>query len=645
MSIKLTRRALLTGIGSVAGASLDRGAAHAADEAPRVRLRLMETSDLHMFVLDWDYYSAKPDHTVGLNRVASLIRQNRKEAANTLLFDNGDFLQGNPLADYVFERARSTPASAHPMIAAMRELGYDAATLGNHEFNYGLDFLEASLEGASFPFVCANVERAGGAPFLPPHTVLERSFVDDAGAQQTLRIGVIGFVTPQIMVWDKARLTGKLQSGDIVLAAKRLVPELRARCDIVVALCHSGISANDWVEGEEHAALHLAAVPGIDVIMTGHAHRLLPGKDYAGVKGVDAVAGRLNGVPAVMPGFWGSHLGIIDLTLKRENDRWTIEEADVRVQPIYRRDGAKVEPLAEADAAVAARVADVHQRTLQWVEQPVGAIDKPIHSYFVWAGHDPATAVVNAAQIAYARPLLETAGAGALPLLSAMAPYRAGYTPDSFIDIAKGPVALRQAAGLYQYSSNTVVVVKLTGAQILEWLEFAARVFNTIDPTAAAEQPLIDKRVPSYNFDIISGLSYKIDVTRPPRYTKDSINKDSHRIVDLRFEGQPIDPAREFAVVTNSYRADGGGNVPALAGAPILLRAPDTNKDAVVGYFRSTPTVQVPAAKPWSFAPIGHPVTVYFDTGPGAREHIGDAAGARLTDGEPGYLRVTLTLA
>ena len=343
--------------GSLAGASFDRATARAGDDAPRVRLRLVETSDLHMFVLDWDYYSAKPDQTVGLNRVASLIRQNRKEAKNSLLFDNGDFLQGNPLADYVFEQARPTPASAHPMIAVMRELAYDAATLGNHEFNYGLDFLEASLEGASFPFVCANVERAGGVPFLPPHVVLERSFTDDAGAQQTLRIGVIGFVTPQIMVWDKARLAGKLQSGDIVLAAKRLVPELRSRCDLVIALCHSGISANDWVEGEEHAALHLAAVPGIDVIMTGHAHRLLPGKDYAGVKGVDAVAGRLNGIPAVMPGFWGSHLGIIDLTLKPENDRWTVEEADVRAQPIYRRNGAKVEPLAEPDAAVAARVA------------------------------------------------------------------------------------------------------------------------------------------------------------------------------------------------------------------------------------------------------------------------------------------------
>jgi len=646
MGVPLTRRELLTAVGSLAGATLELPAAQADDAPPRVHLRLLETSDLHMFVLGWDYYRATADATVGFDRVAALIRANRKDAANTLLFDNGDFLQGNPLADYVFEQAPPMGGAPHPIVAIMRDLGYDAATVGNHEFNFGLDFLEASLAGASFPFVCANVERVGGAPFLPPHIVLERSVTDDRGGKQTLRVGVIGFVTPQILVWDKARLAGKLQSSDIVLTAKRLVPELRTRCDLLVALCHSGISSKEWVEGEEHAALHLADVPGIDVILTGHAHRVFPGKDYEGVKDVDAAAGRLKGVPAVMPGFWGSHLGVVDLALVRQGQGWTVEKAEASVQPIYRRDAGKVEPLAEPDAAVAAQIATSHRGTLQWVEQPVGAIDKPIHSYFVWAGFDPATALVNAAQISYARPLLALEGAAELPLLSAMAPYRAGYTPDSFVDIAPGPVALREAAGLYQYSSNTVVVVKLTGAQIVDWLEFAARAFNTIDPSATADQPLVDKRVPSYNFDIISGLSYKIDVTRPPRYAGGTRNPDAHRILDVTFEGRPINPAREFAVVTNSYRADGGGNVPALAGAAILLRAPDANKDAVVRYFRAMKTVTVPSGSPWSFAPTGRPVSVYFDTGKAAVARLGDRPGlAAHGDGEPGYARVRLTLA
>lgn len=486
--------------------------------------------------------------------------------------------------------------------------------------------------------------RIGGAPFLPRSTVFERRFKDEAGNPQTLRIGVIGFVTPQIMVWDKARLTGKLQTGDIVLAAKRDVPELRARCDVLVALCHSGIGAGEWAEGEEHAALHLAAVPGIDVIMTGHSHRVLPGKDYEGLKGVDAAAGRLNGVPAVMPGFWGSHLGIVDLSLKREAGKWSVEQADVKAVPIYRRDGSNIVSLAEADAAVTAEAALTHRATLDWVEQPVGTVDKPVHSYFVWAGYDPATALVNAAQIAYARPLLAAAGAENLPLLSSMAPFRAGYTPDSFIDIAAGSVPLRQAAGLYQYSANTVVVLKLTGAQIVDWLEFVARAFNTIDKAAAAEQALVDRRVPTYAFDIISGISYEIDVTRPPRYAGGTLNKDAHRILDVRFDGRPIDPAAEFAVVTNNYRADGGGNVPALAGATVLVRAPDTNKDAVLRYFRAASSVQVPTEKPWAFAPIGRPVAVCFDTGTAARDHVADLSGVTLGDGEPGYARAHLTL-
>lgn len=183
-----------------------------------------------------------------------------------------------------------------------------------------------------------------------------------------------------------------------------------------------------------------------------------------------------------------------------------------------------------------------------------------------------------------------------------------------------------------------------TGAQIYEWLEYAARCLNTIDASAAAEQPLVNKRIPSYNFDIISGITYKIDVTQPPRYTGGTANQSVRRIRDLEFDGKPIDLTREFAVVTNSYRADGGGSVPALVGAPILLRAPDTNKEAVVRYFRSTPTVQVPSTRPWSFAPLGRPVAVYFDTGPRARDHIGDLPGVTLENGEPGYARVRVML-
>lgn len=646
MATNLTRRVLLRALGSLIGVALGSRGAQAEQDAPHIALRLLETSDLHMFVLDWDYYNVKPDPSVGFAKAATLIRAARAEAANTLLFDNGDFLQGNPLADYVAEKARPTGSAPHPIVAIMAELGYDAVGLGNHEFNYGLDFLEASLKGATFPFVCANVVRTGGAEFLPPYAVLTRRVKDASGTEHDLRIGVIGFVPPQIMVWDKARLEGKIEAGDIVLAAKRHVPALRAECDVLVALCHAGISTAPWVEGQENAAFHLAAVPGIDVVMTGHSHRVFPGPDYANLAGVDAVAGRLNGVPAVMPGFWGSHLGVVDLDLKREGQRWVVAKAEVATRPIYRRNAGKLESLAASDAGVAATIASAHKGTLAWVEEPVGAVEAPVHSYFVWAGYDPATALVNAAQTWYARTLAAEAGIADLPLLSSAAPYRAGYTPDSFIDMEKGPTPLREVADLYIYSNNTVVMVKVTGAQVLEWLEYSARVFNTINPSEAGPHALINKRLPSYNFDIIAGVTYKIDVTKPPRYdAQGMLNPQTRRIIDLSFEGRLIDPGREFVVVTNNYRADGGGNFPALAGAKIVLRAPDTNRDAILRYFRETGTVAVPKSFPWSFAAIGRPTAVYFDTGKPAAARIGDVPGlAVLGDGEPGYARVGLTL-
>jgi 2',3'-cyclic-nucleotide 2'-phosphodiesterase / 3'-nucleotidase len=637
LSTAVTRRAFLGATASLAGAALGVPEALSQGAAPRVHLRLLETSDLHMFVMDWDYYRAKTDATVGLARTATLIRAARGENPNTLLFDNGDFLQGNPLADYIAAQPTPSVSKPHPLVTTMAGLGYDAVGLGNHEFNYGLDFLEASLQGAPFPFLCANVSRVGGGAFLPPHAILKRAFKDETGVEHDLRVGVISFAPPQIMTWDKSHLQGKVEAHDIVVAARNLIPNLRKSCDVLVALCHSGIKTGPWVEGEENASFHLAAVPGIDAIMTGHSHRVFPGKDFANHPGVDATGGRLDGVPAVMPGFWGSHLGIVDLVLTRQGERWTVENAKVEARPIYRRVQDKVEELAQPDPGVITSIAAAHRGALSWVEQPVGAIDQQIHSYFVWAGHDPATALVNAAQTWYARPLLAAAGFADLPLLSAAAPYRVGYTPDSFIDIPAGQVPLRAIADLYIYSSNTVVVVKVTGAQILEWLDYGARVFNTIDPSKDGAQALINRSIPSYNFDTIAGLTYRIDVTKP--------TASGGRIADVRFEGEPLALDREFAVITNNYRADGGGKFPPMANAQVILRTPDTNRDAIARYFKASPTVEAPKVIPWSFAKTGKATAVYFDTGKAAVPLLpGFPALSAMGDGEPGYVRVAMTL-
>ncbi len=642
----LTRRDFGLGAGALAVANaLSAESARAAPEAT-LSLRLLETSDLHMYVLDWDYFRAKIDPEVGFAKVATLIEAARKEAVNSLTFDNGDLIQGSPLGDFLVTRPPPSGETPHPIVAVMRELGYDAATLGNHEFNFGLPFLEASIANPPFPFVLANVTRAGGAPFLPPYAVLARKLKDGAGGERELKIGVIGFTPPQILEWDKSRLAGKLEAGDIVAAARRYVPELRAKCDLLVALSHAGIAAGDYIEGEENASLHLASVPGIDVIFTGHSHRVFPGKDYAGRdEGIDAVAGRLNGVPAVMPGFWGSHLGVVDLELALADGRWRVTAAKVATRPIYEIDGGKAVARVDDDAKVVATVAAAHQGALAWVDQPIGALDRAVNSYFVWTGFDPASALVNAAQLEYARSLIPAKYAD-LPLLSVAAPYRAGYTPDDFVDLTAGPTPLRGAADLYLYGANTIVVVKVTGDEIREWLEFAARAFARINTAIAAPQALRDNYFPSYNFDVIAGVEYEIDPTQPARYdSKGNLNLCARRIARLSYQGAPIDPKREFVVVANNYRADGGGNFPALRNVEVVLRAPDCNRDAVLAYFRSRKLVTAPRAFPWRFVKQPKPIAVTFDTGREAAAHLSERPGLRAVgDGAPGYLRVAFEL-
>ena len=270
-----------------------------------LRLRLIGTSDLHANIFAYDYYRDRPDETVGLSKTATLIAAARTEAANVLLLDNGDFIQGTPLGDWSAEAMQARPGAVHPMIAVMNHLRYDAGTLGNHEFNYGLDVLGATLASAQFPLLCCNIVRPNGDFYFEPYVVLERAMVDEAGASRNLRIGIIGFTTPQIVQWDQSHLTGRATTIGIVEAARLQVPRLRALgVDLVVALCHAGISKRPPAPGEENAAVALSGVDGIDAIVTGHQHLLLPGADFQGFPGVDADRGALNGVPAFMPGFW-----------------------------------------------------------------------------------------------------------------------------------------------------------------------------------------------------------------------------------------------------------------------------------------------------------------------------------------------------
>ncbi len=651
---RISRRHVLMGATAV-GALVAMHPFSARASGNIAHLRVMETTDLHVHVYPYDYYSDRPVDTVGLARTASLIKGVRAEATNAILVDNGDFLQGNPMGDYIAYERGMKDGDTHPVITAMNTLGFDASTLGNHEFNYGLDFLLRSTASANFPIVSANVIKGdpAGTPtrdslFYKPYVIVTKMLTDGAGNSAPIRIGFIGFVPPQIMVWDRRHLQGKANTRDIVETARAWVPQMKEEgADIIIALSHSGIGPAIHSDLMENASVPLAQVEGIDALMTGHSHLVFPSDIYRNHAGVDVSAGTIHGKPATMGGFWGSHLGLVDLLLQRDANTWRLVDAASQARPIYKRDGRKRVPLVESQRAVLDSIAAEHEATLAYIRRPVGNTTAPLHSYFSLVADDPSVQIVNQAQKWYVGQMLQGTAWAGLPMLSAAAPFKAGGRsgPYYYTEVAPGSIAIKNVADLYLYP-NTVRVVAVSGAQLREWLEMSAGIFNRIEP-GKADQNLINASFPSYNFDVIDGVTYRIDLTQPARYDPQGnlVHKDANRIVDLRFEGVPVDPMRTFIVATNNYRAGGGGNFPDIDDEVIVFAAPDTNRDVIVRYIVEQGTINPSADANWTFKPIDG-ASALFDTGPGAKKYAADVKSVKITpvdESEEGFTRYRLT--
>jgi 2',3'-cyclic-nucleotide 2'-phosphodiesterase / 3'-nucleotidase len=561
-----------------------------------VELRVMETTDLHANIMNFNYYQGVQDDTVGLVKTASLIVAARQEVDNSVLVDNGDLLQGSPLGDYVAKVKGLQPNDVHPVYKAMNLLEYDAANVGNHEFNYGLPFLKEAINDADFPYVSANVffddadtDDSNDIPYFKPYLLKDKQVLDTEGRAHTITIGYIGFLPPQIMQWDKNNLEDRVITKDMVEMAQKYVPEMKAAgADIVIAIAHSGLTTDTRKGGDENASFYLSQVEGIDAIMFGHAHRTFPGDTgYNDIASIDNVKGTLNGVAAVMPGYWGKYLGYIDLTLAVDaDDQWSVTDSQSVLKPISQTNADRsITSLVENNQAVEEAVATDHAAVNQWVSEPFAKISAPINSFFALVQDDPSIQVVTDAQSWYVKSIIAGTEYADLPVLSVGAPFRAGRGgADDFTDLSAGNVSYGNVSDLYIYP-NTLKVLKLTGAEVKEWLEMSAGQFNTIVPGSTGTD-LINADFPSYNYDVIDGITYQIDVSQAPKYDKSGnlLDATTSRISNVQYDGAAIVDTQEFLVVSNNYRAGGGGNFPGVTADKIVIDAPNENRQVVADY-------------------------------------------------------------
>ncbi len=591
-------------IGALLAAGANAATAPAAGASATIAL--LETTDVHSNLVGYDYFRLAPEPSLGLERTAALIAAARRQYPNNLLFDNGDTIQGSALADY---EALVKPLACDKTLAVykvMNLLRYDGGGIGNHEFNYGLQYLsqvtgnrfdvagvdpsKPRCAGPAFPQVLANIySLKTKQPLFAPWRIIDKQVAatdgDGKPVTVTLKVGIIGFTPPTIMAWDKRWLEGRVYTEGVRESAEKFIPQIRAQgADIIVAISHGGLDDSPYSPTMENGNWHLAKVAGIDAMLIGHSHQVFPNAASAvpqfNLPGVDKVKGLVHGVPTVMANMWGKHLGVIGLHVKHDGKRWVLDKSatTVEARSAQLADKSFVAP----DPAIAALVAAEHQATIGYVKTPVGSTDFRMSSYFADVGDVSAMAVVNLAQADYVATYVKSSlpRYARMPVLSMSAPFKSGHAGvNDFTDVPAGSLALNNAADLYLYP-NALYAVKVNGAELKAWLERSATRFNTIDTSRAEPQELINPAYPTYNFDSMTSkdVSYEIDLTQPV----------GSRIVKLTYRGKPIAPATEFLVATNNYRASGGGAFPGLDGSKTVIAAPDTNRDVLIAYIKKT---------------------------------------------------------
>lgn len=599
-------------------------------------LRILATTDLHAHIAPYDYCTDEASPRWGLVQTASLIAQARAEAqrggVDSILLDNGDFLTGSPLGDHLVREGHMDDSfQTHPMISAMNQLGYDAVNLGNHEFSMGIDRLDEALARARFPYLSANIRRTEGSvplalPQLQPWVILDRRLRGHDGMAHRCKIGVIGVLPEETAIWDRQAIGGRIEIRPMIDAVRSYIPHMRqAGADLIVLLAHCGLGEG-ILNGEsthETGAIDMAALAGIDALVMGHIHLTFPGAARKH-PAVDAQRGLVHGKPAVMPGFYGTHLGVIDLDLVHDRKGWKIKGTTVTLRAIAKRlpDGS-VAPLTPPDPELSALIAPAHRAARLWARKPIGTCTTPLHSYFSLVTETAPLQLVNRTQTDHIRRRLAGSRYAHLPVLSATAPFKAGGRggPENFTSIPAGNLMLRHAVDLYGFP-NTVMALKIDGTVLREWLERSVRGYCQIIP-GLSDQTLLDPTAAPFLFDSISGITYEIDLSAAPRVLGGS------RIHDLRYQGMKVHDHQEFVIATNSFRGAGSGGIVPLERTEVILAEPVANRDVMIDWLRESPEPFQPALPNWRFMPMSN-TSVIFQTSPAAVYCLKDMAYLQL---------------
>ncbi|MER5976589.1 5'-nucleotidase C-terminal domain-containing protein [Streptomyces sp. NPDC001857] len=597
---KFLKRSAVTGAGVAIGGAAAAPAAQAAEEtkpakpakpAKRYAFTVMGTTDLHGNVFNWDYFTDqefddKAHNDVGLAKISTLVNRIREEKGrgNTLLIDAGDTIQGTQLSYYY---AKVDPITAkggpvHPMAQAMNAIGYDAAALGNHEFNYGIPVLRKFEKQCDFPLLGANALDAKTLlPAFAPYSMhrLRNPHGPD------VKVAVLGLTNPGIAIWDKANVQGKMTFPGLEEQAAKWVPKLRSMgADVVIVSAHSGSSGTSSYGDqlpyiENAAALVAEQVPGIDAILVGHAHTEIP--EYF-------VTNKATGKRVVLsePLKWGQRLTLFDFELVRADGGWTVEKVGAQVLNSN---------TVEEDQTIVRLLGDEHKKVVAYVNQVIGTNAAEMRSVEAPYKDVPIIDLINHIQADTVKKALAGTQYAALPVLSQAAAFsRTAVIP-------AGQVTIRDVAGLYVFE-NTLEARLMTGAQMKAYLEYSANYYVQTAADAVVDPAKLTNAngTPDYNYDVVSGLTYEIDIAKAA----------GSRVSNVRFGGAPLADDAQFVFAVNNYRANGGGNFPHVAAAKMVWSNSDEIRNTMIAWVKAKGSIDPAefASVDWKLTRNGTPV-------------------------------------